>query len=240
MTQINNIIAVVPAAGVGSRMQADRPKQYLSLHGKTILEHTLATLISHPAIGEVVIALDPADPYFEQLPVARQPWLKRVDGGRERAESVLAALTGLPSDCWALVHDAARPCLDHADIDRLLAVTTRHDVAGGILATPVRDTMKRAQSQANGAKVLHTECRDNLWHALTPQLFNAGQLKAALETGLGQGRNITDEASAMELEGHQVALIDANPANIKITRPADLPLAAFYLSQHTADTPQTR
>ncbi|WP_137165766.1 2-C-methyl-D-erythritol 4-phosphate cytidylyltransferase [Salinimonas lutimaris] len=237
MTQINKVVAVVPAAGVGSRMQADRPKQYLTLHGKTILEHTLAALISHPVIHQVVIALDPADPYFDQLPVASASWLQRVDGGRERADSVLAAVAGLPADCWALVHDAARPCLEHADIDRLLEVTGRSDVAGGILATPVRDTMKRAHRQSPDAQVLHTECRDNLWHALTPQLFNAGQLTAALKTGLAQGRNITDEASAMEFEGHGVALIDANPANIKITRPADLPLAAFYLAQQAAETP---
>ena len=237
MTQITNVVAVVPAAGVGSRMQADRPKQYLTLHGKTILEHTLAVLISHPAINQIVIALDPADPYFEQLPIASEPWLKRVDGGEERADSVLAAVAGLPEDCWALVHDAARPCLDHGDIDRLLEVTGRTDVAGGILATPVRDTMKRARTQTAIAQVLHTECRDNLWHALTPQLFNASQLKSALQKGLALGRNITDEASAMEFEGYEVALIDANPANIKITRPADLPLAAFYLSQQTAETP---
>ncbi|MCU7552994.1 2-C-methyl-D-erythritol 4-phosphate cytidylyltransferase [Alteromonas sp. ASW11-19] len=225
------IYAVIPAAGIGTRMQADRPKQYLTLAGKTILEHTLNALASHAAISEVIVALHPDDPYFTDLPVAGSPWLTTVTGGNERADSVLNALRALSDDSWALVHDAARPCLDHEDIDRLLTVTDRDDVAGGILATPVRDTMKRAH--AGQATVAHTESRDDLWHALTPQLFPTGLLRQALTDGLAAGQPITDEASAMELAGFEVALIDANPANIKITRPADLPLAAFYLQQQT-------
>lgn len=223
------IYAVIPAAGIGTRMQADRPKQYLTLAGKTILEHSLHALVSHSAISEVIVALHPDDPYFAALSLASRPWLTTVTGGNERADSVLNALKALPDDSWALVHDAARPCLDHADIDGLLTVTGRDDVAGGILATPVRDTMKRAR--AGQATVAHTESRDDLWHALTPQLFPTGLLRQALTDGLAAGHPITDEASAMELAGYKVALIDANPANIKITRPADLPLAAFYLHQ---------
>lgn len=223
------IIAVVPAAGVGSRMQADRPKQYLMLAGKTIIEHTLETLISHPAIEEVVVALSPNDPYFHTLPVARASWLTTVDGGDERANSVLNALAQLPEDCWAMVHDAARPCLSDADIDKLLCVIDKAEVAGGILATPVRDTMKRAVNRTH--MISHTESRDDLWHALTPQLFPAALLKQALTSSLAQGYPITDEASAIEMAGFNVALIDANPANIKITRPADMPLAGFYLER---------
>ena len=225
------IIAVVPAAGIGSRMQADRPKQYLLINGKTILEHTLQALHSHPAIAHVVVAISPEDPFFAELPVASASWLTRIAGGQERADSVLRAVATLPADCWALVHDAARPCLSHADIDKLVGVCTQQEVAGGILATPVRDTMKRARPGASQSpEIAHTECRENLWHALTPQLFRADQLTQALVQGLAQGLPITDEASAMEAAGYCVALVDGNPANIKITRPADMPLAQFYLS----------
>lgn len=232
-----SIIAVVPAAGVGSRMQADRPKQYLTLADKTIIEHTLHALISHPAISQVVVALSPDDPYFPELPIANASWLTMVEGGDERANSVLNALHVLPDDCWALVHDAARPCLSHKDIDNLLQVISQNEVAGGILATPVRDTMKRAEVQSQ--TVSHTESRDNLWHALTPQLFPAELLKQALTTSLAQGHPITDEASAIEMAGLKVALIDADPANIKITRPADMPLAGFYLERLAKDNQDT-
>ncbi|RDV27948.1 2-C-methyl-D-erythritol 4-phosphate cytidylyltransferase [Alteromonas aestuariivivens] len=238
MTVTNQVVAVVPAAGIGSRMRCDRPKQYLMLGNKTILEHTLQALISHPAISRIVIALSPQDKYFRQLPVANAPWLTVVDGGTERADSVLNALHTLNADDWALVHDAARPCLNHKDVDTLLRTMNHSEVSGGILATPVRDTMKRATeaSPETQAVVDKTESRERLWHALTPQLFPAGALRIALEKGLQRKLAITDEASAMEAAGYRVALIDADPANIKITRPADMPLAAFYLQQlHTAD-----
>lgn len=225
-----SVVAVVPAAGVGSRMQADRPKQYLQLGDKTILEHTLLTLHAHPAVSRVVVALSPEDPYFPHLSIANAGWLTVVDGGKERADSVFAGLAELADDEWALVHDAARPCVSHDDINTLLKVRERTDVAGGILATPVRDTMKRESADTPGA-IAHTESRDRLWHALTPQLFPAGLLTAALKQAEQSAVVVTDEASAMEAAGYQVALIDSNPANIKITRPADMPLAAFYLQQ---------
>lgn len=229
------IYAVVPAAGIGSRMQADRPKQYLSVAGKTILEHTLDILISHPDIHRVIIAINETDEYFSTLPVSRAEWLTIVAGGHDRATSVQNGLAALPAHSWALVHDAARPCLSHTDISALLRVITDDTHTGGILACPVRDTMKRAtQDDSDGLSVSHTECRDNLWHALTPQLFNTGVLRDALEKGIAAGATITDEASAMETQGHRVRLIEGNPANIKITRPADLPLAAFYLSEQSS------
>ncbi|QPG05324.1 2-C-methyl-D-erythritol 4-phosphate cytidylyltransferase [Salinimonas marina] len=231
MTQHPPIIAVVPAAGVGSRMQADRPKQYLTIHGKTVLEHTFNALCDHPLITRVVVAVSHDDPYFDALSVARAPWLTRVTGGHTRSESVLAATATLPDASWALVHDAARPCLSHKDIDALIQTALTSSVAGAILATPVRDTMKRAQPDlTEPALIAHTENREHLWHALTPQMFRADQLRAALEHAQQAGIPVTDEASAMEASGHAVALVDANPANIKITRPADMPLAQFYLS----------
>ena len=231
----SSVVAVIPAAGIGSRMQADRPKQYLTLQGKTILEHTVEILLNHHAIDYLVIAISPHDTYFPSLAIANNPKVKVVEGGNERADSVLNAVNSLPENTWALVHDAARPCVSAHDITQLLTVMDNGQVAGGILASRVRDTMKRgADSQAANANfptVLHTESRENLWHALTPQLFPTTLLKNALYDGLAAGASITDEASAIEYSGYKVALIDSDPANIKITHPGDLPLADFYLHQ---------
>ena len=230
-TANTSIVAVVPAAGIGSRMQADRPKQYLTIGSQTILEHTLLKLAAHPAISRVVVALSPDDQYFNQLPLQNAPWLTIVDGGASRAESVNNALAELADNEWALVHDAARPCVSSIDISRLIERTDAKQFSGGILATPVRDPMKRACAENAYPGVLRTEERDNLWHALTPQLFRAGKLRTALAAALAAGAVVTDEASAMEFAGYTVELLDSDPANIKITRPADLPLAQFYLQQ---------
>lgn len=218
---------IVPAAGVGSRMKADRPKQYLQIAGKTILQHTIDVLISHPQIGHIVIALHPLDPYFNELDISSAPWLTRVDGGVERANSVLSGLNSMAKEPWVLVHDAARPCVKHSDISNLLNLAKSGD-SGGILAVPVKDTMKRACSD-NPYTVSHTESRDNLWHALTPQFFPTEQLHKALATALDQEVPITDEASAIEWAGGNVNLIEGNANNIKITRPEDLSLAEFFM-----------
>ena len=225
-----SVTAIIPAAGVGSRMNAEHPKQYLSLAGKPILSHTVELLLSHPQITKVIVALSPEDRYFNQLDIAAHPDVTRVEGGKERADSVLNALNSMKDNSWALVHDAARPCVPLDDISSLLSVMSRDDVVGGILATPVRDTMKRAHTD-NKACVSHTESRENLWHALTPQLFPNVLLQRALSKALSEGVAVTDEASAIEYVGENVALIDASPINIKITHPADLPLAEFYLHQ---------
>ena len=163
-----------------------------------------------------------------------------MQGGKERADSVLNGIKELHCDDWALVHDAARPCVSEEDISSLLDVMHDSTVTGGILATPVRDTMKRAVSNQEFSKspanssvsvVSHTESRADLWHALTPQLFPASLLLNALEKGLSDGVEITDEASAMEYAGYKVGMVNGSPANIKITQPGDLPLAEFYLHQ---------
>ncbi|WP_416307938.1 2-C-methyl-D-erythritol 4-phosphate cytidylyltransferase [Neptunicella sp. SCSIO 80796] len=216
---------VVPAAGVGKRMQADRPKQYLHIAGKTLLEHSLERLIQHPQIDKIIVALDKHDPYFEDLPIAQSDWLIRVEGGKERADSVLAGLKAMNTAEWVLVHDAARPCLSRNDLNKLLALS--QGGIGGLLATPVRDTMKRANSDS---KVLKTESRVNLWHALTPQFFPYQQLLDALQQGLDSGLEITDEASAIEAFGGEVILVEGSATNIKVTHPDDLQLAEFYLS----------
>jgi 2-C-methyl-D-erythritol 4-phosphate cytidylyltransferase len=226
----DSIIAVVPAAGVGRRMGADKPKQYLYLHGKTVLEHTVYKLLSHPLIDQVVVAVSAGDPYFEQLDLASDPRIIRVDGGQERADSVLSALKYIVSHqlaFWVLVHDAARPCVRLQDISQLIVEVADHPV-GGILASAVRDTMKRSDAQQN---IAHTVDRTSLWHALTPQMFRTTELLSALESALRNGANITDEASAIEWTGRSPKLVTGRADNLKITQPEDLILAEFYLSQ---------
>ncbi|MBE3669303.1 2-C-methyl-D-erythritol 4-phosphate cytidylyltransferase [Vibrio navarrensis] len=225
-----SLVAIVPAAGVGSRMQADRPKQYLSIGERTVLEHTLNKLLAHPLIAQVVVAISDDDPYFAQLPIANSPQVIRVSGGKERADSVLSGLKYVQTHLdakWVLVHDAARPCVSFGDIDALISACLVHPV-GGILATPVRDTMKRANAERN---IDHTVSRDALWHALTPQMFQTQTLAVALEQALAHNVAITDEASALEWQGLQPALIPGKATNIKITQPEDLALAEFYLSR---------
>jgi 2-C-methyl-D-erythritol 4-phosphate cytidylyltransferase len=222
---------VVPAAGVGNRMGSNKPKQYLKIAGKTLLEHTLENLIRHPLIKSVVLVLSPEDTYFETTPLAKAPWINRVDGGIERADSVLAGLTHVMStqhdrSDWVLVHDAARPCVKHEDISRLLLL--RSGNVGGILAAPVKDTMKRTKPKSTC--VQSTVDRNDLWHALTPQFFPAKALYNALKSGLESKCDITDEASAMEQASHAVMLIESSDSNIKVTRPDDLKLAEFYIS----------
>ena len=230
LTQPQSVIAVVPAAGVGSRMKADRPKQYLKINGKTILEHTVEKLLAHPQVSQIVVAISDGDPYYPELPLTQNPQVIRVAGGSERADSVLSALDYIEKQQlgdWVMVHDAARPFVQLSDIDKLISTAMSHDV-GAILAAPVRDTMKRgAQGQID-----HTVERADLWHALTPQMFRAEPLWNVLSEALQQGVSITDEASAFEWKGFSPALVAGRSDNFKITQPEDLALAEFYLSQN--------
>ena len=221
--------AVVPAAGVGRRMGSDIPKQYLMLSGRRVIEHTLQRLLDHPQIRQTLVALSPDDEWWPDTDYANHADVIAVDGGAERCHSVLHALDRLremaADDDWVLVHDAARPCLRSADLDALIEQLSDHP-AGGILGVPVRDTMKRADESG---QIAETVCREGLWHAFTPQMFRLGILRSALSQALEQGMQVTDEASAVELAGHPSRLIEGHPGNIKITRPEDLALAAFYL-----------
>ena len=219
---------VVPAAGVGSRMGASCPKQYLPLVGKFLIEHTLERLLGHPRIERVVVAIASDDEFFATLPVASHPRILITTGGAERANSVLQGLALVESD-WVLVHDAARPCITHQDIDALIHAGLAGD--GAILGNRVRDTMKR--SDASG-RIQKTVDRNQLWHALTPQFFRTRQLEAALQQGLKFGAVITDEASAMELAGWHPLMVEGRADNLKVTRPEDLALAALFLSQQEA------
>lgn len=238
---LSSVWVVIPAAGVGKRMQADRPKQYLSLLGKMVLEHTLQCFIQHPKVAGIVLVIQADDPYWAAL----APTLKLskplhiAKGGKERADSVFNGLQmlqntlNIPNDTWVLVHDAARPCVTQAEITQLLMSVQRHPQSvGGLLALPVRDTMKRQQmsnSDQQDVLVSHTESREGLWHALTPQMFRLGVLTDALGQALASQQTITDEASAIEWHGFSPLLVEGLSSNLKITRPADLDLATFFL-----------
>ncbi|MFK3661478.1 2-C-methyl-D-erythritol 4-phosphate cytidylyltransferase [Scandinavium sp. NPDC088450] len=222
------ICAVVPAAGFGRRMQTECPKQYLSIGNKTILEHSVAALLAHPGVERVIIAISDGDVRFQQLPLAQHPQITVVEGGAERADSVLAGLRAAGDAQWVLVHDAARPCLHQDDLERLIALRETSHV-GGILAAPVRDTMKRAEPGKDA--IAHTVDRNDLWHALTPQFFPRELLFDCLTRALNEGAVITDEASALEYCGFHPQLVAGRADNIKVTRPEDLALAEFYLTR---------
>jgi 2-C-methyl-D-erythritol 4-phosphate cytidylyltransferase len=220
--------AVMPAAGIGSRMATELPKQYLTIAGKTIIEHSLNALLACPWLEQVWVGLRADDQTFAQLPIAGHAKLKCYQGGAERSDTVLAALEQLSAiandDDWVLVHDAARPCVSQTELKAL------HDAMpsapyGAILALPVVDTVKRANQQQ---QILKTVPRDGLYRALTPQLFPYGLLKSALETA--DKSKVTDEASAVEQLAQQPLLVIGQQTNLKITNPEDFALAELILS----------
>lgn len=230
MPQPPKIVAVVPAAGVGKRMQADCPKQYLSIANKTILQHTVEKLTSHPSIASVVIAVSKSDQYFSATKLAAHPKVQVAKGGKERVDSVLNGLCAIEAQAfdWVIVHDAARPCITHEDIDLLIKQCLLKKM-GGLLAIPVRDTMKRSRVEDNTALVKQTVAREHLWHALTPQMYPTKLLQNAIEQALIDGEVITDEASAIELAGKASLLVQGRADNIKVTQPDDLAMAEFIL-----------
>lgn len=233
---------VVPAAGRGSRFGGERPKQYLSVAGRPLILHTLERLLAHPAIVGAMVVLAADDAYWPGLDdsafaVAAGKPVLTCSGGAERADSVLAGIAALPDsvrqDDFVLVHDAARPNLAHADLDRLLE-RGGADPVGAILAAPVRDTLKRAGDDGG---IDRTEPREALWRAFTPQMFRRLQLRRALEAARGAGVAITDEAMAMERQGLRPLLIEGSEDNFKITTPADLARFEFLLA-HTRRAPE--
>lgn len=222
-------IALIPAAGSGSRMGSGLPKQYAMLAGRPLITHAVATLCAHPRIAEVLVVLAPGDRHF-----AACDWSACGDklvplycGGETRAASVfnglLAANDAIDSNDWVLVHDAARPGLAAADIDRLIDAVQDSD-SGGLLALPAADTLKRANA---AGEVLQTEAREGLWHAQTPQMFRYRVLLEALRRA--DIHAVTDEASAVEQTGVRPLLVRGSSANFKVTYPEDLVLAARLL-----------
>jgi len=240
--------AIIPAAGVGKRMGSKIPKQYLPLSGKTVLEQTLSVFIKHPDINGIIVAITEGDPYWLEISAqynssnssTNQDDTKPVivaPGGAERCHSVLNALTELghhaSENDWVLVHDAARPCLTSDDIDHLLEQLSETS-SGGLLGLPMADTVKRCDSNL---QVIETVDRSELWRALTPQMFPLKLLKDALEQAINSNALVTDEASAIELQGLKPKMVEGQPGNIKITHPGDLQLAELFFAQSVTEDP---
>ncbi len=224
--QAPQYVALIPAAGVGARMAADGPKQYLQIGGKPMLRHTIDAFLSSPLITDVYVVVSAADAQIDAVAPAQTGVTVLRCGGASRLESVQNALRQLgevlaPQD-WVLVHDAARPGLNAALIDKLITTTGGHAV-GGLLALPVVDTVKRAGSAVS------TLPRDGLWLAQTPQMFRYRLLCDALAAAT-DASVITDDASAVEAMGLSPMLVEGHPRNLKVTLPADIRIAEMYLA----------
>jgi 2-C-methyl-D-erythritol 4-phosphate cytidylyltransferase len=230
----NHYWAVVAAAGGGARMRAGRPKQYLKVRGRCLIEHSVAPLMDAGWIDGVVVVVQPGDEEFARLGLARHWKVHAAAGGARRAESVLAGLKRVAelskaASPFVLVHDAARPCIMRADLERLRDEASSDD--GGLLAVPIADTVKRAE----GTHAASTVNRRELWRAQTPQMFRLDLLRAALEQCAAKGVDITDEAGAMEAAGHRPRLVHGRESNIKVTFPDDLAIAEFWLTRQESE-----
>jgi 2-C-methyl-D-erythritol 4-phosphate cytidylyltransferase len=225
-----NIWGLVPAAGSGLRMGCATPKQYVVLHGQPMVWHSVQALRTHPRMHRVVVAIDEADRYWDTLGLSKSLADCTVlrCGGSNRAQTVFNALQAMADRVqaadWVLVHDAARPCLIASALNRLFH-EVEGDEVGGLLALPVRDTLKRAQP--NG-RVERTEPREGFWQAQTPQMFRYELLMRALSAG--DLSRVTDEASAVEALGLRPKLVHGSAQNIKVTYPEDVALAHRFLA----------
>jgi 2-C-methyl-D-erythritol 4-phosphate cytidylyltransferase len=230
MAATDRLWCVVPAAGAGRRFGADIPKQYLPLAGKPMIEYTLDRLAACREVAGLMVVIADGDAYWPGITSVRGKPLRTATGAAERSGSVLSGLRALPAeidaDDFVLIHDAARPCISADDVAML--VSRAAPAGGGLLAAPVRDTLKRGNGER---RAVATEPRDALWRALTPQLFRRGELTHALEAAEAAGIAITDEAMAMERTGHRPLLVEGAEDNIKVTTAADLALAAYLLRQ---------
>jgi|AZII01.1.fsa_nt_gi 2-C-methyl-D-erythritol 4-phosphate cytidylyltransferase len=232
---------IVPAAGSGSRFGGERPKQYASLAGSTVIEQTLARLLEIEEAQALVVAVNPNDHDWHSLNILRHPKIRISHGGVARADSVYLGLQSIADEAnemdWVLVHDVARPCVRVADIRLLIEALSAHPV-GGLLATPVSATLKRvgdsqdlsATTIKTAGTVLETVSRERLWAAATPQMFRFGLLVKALKACRDVGVSPTDEAAAIERLSLQTEIVEGHSDNLKITHGADLALAEAVLA----------
>ena len=225
-------IALIAAAGVGTRLGNEVPKQYVRLGARTILEHSIYAMLSDMRIDRVFVVVAPGDERWRSVPIDNTRVEFLAVGGASRAASVLNGLNALTTrthdDDHVLVHDAARPCLGTAELARLIEEAAGN--TGGLLALPLADTLKRA----DGDHVAETLPRSGVWCAQTPQMFRVGLLRAALSTGPLD--DITDEASAIERQGGVPRLVPGAVTNIKVTTQQDLALAEAILSHRERST----
>lgn len=243
--EVNNLYAVIPAAGSGQRMKSAVPKQYLKLNGISVLQRTVSRMLEIEAIKKVVVVVDQEGSQTIDSVLQTSDRVDICTGGESRAESVRNGLTYLQnsiqpvthlpgnsaatgtssSDNWVLVHDAARPCVRTEDILRLIQ-SVYGSSHGGLLAKPITDTIKKSDSDG---RIEDTVDRDFLWSAATPQMFRLDTLLDALQAAIEIQAAVTDEASAMQRSGYRPALIECHADNIKITTTSDLVLAQHYL-----------
>jgi len=237
MTKTSRYWLIIPAAGIGARLGSEKPKQYLSLMDKAVIEHSLDCFLTDERIEKIFVALNSEDQYWNTLSVSNHPKIIVVGGGEDRHLSVFNGLKVLKetaeSDDWVIVHDAARPCVTASDIDQLIEKTRNHPI-GGVLGAPVSDTLKHIEypeisPEKNADKslpvVVKTVDRSTTWAAYTPQIFRFNVLYDALRTLVKAGTSVTDESSAIEYAGYQPLMIEGRRDNLKITVPGDLEMA---------------
>jgi 2-C-methyl-D-erythritol 4-phosphate cytidylyltransferase len=227
--------AVIPAAGSGVRMGSSIPKQYLSLVGRTVIEHVLEIFLAEPRIAGISVVVADSDPYWARYVKPYSKPVNTVSGGEERAFSVRNALASLSeelhADDWVLVHDAVRVCLHRSDLEHLITVL-QQDPVGGILATPLADSLKQVDELGY---ITGTPSRERIWRALTPQMFRYGLLCSALDAAISSGQLPTDEATAVErIRPGQVRVVEGRSDNLKITRPDDIAMAEAILAGRNA------
>ena len=236
---------VMPAAGAGRRFGTRLPKQYALLEDRAVIEWSLAPFLADRRCSGTVVALAPQDEHWAGIARRLHGTVSTVTGGVQRSHSVRRALGALEgraaSDDWVLVHDAVRPCLEQADLERLLAAAGGHAV-GGLLAAPAADTLKRAvdpaaRPEGTPPASAQTVERAGLWRALTPQMFRYRRLCTALDCAHAAGRSPTDESQALEWQGEQPLLIEGAASNLKVTTAADLVLASAIVQAQRQRAP---
>ena len=225
MSTTPQVHVLIPAAGRGRRYGGSRLKQYLPVAGKPVLAHSIKAFQFHPMISSITVILAEDDQWFESAVGLLTTNVNTVTGGETRAHSVRNGLRYISDNYsdtdWALVHDAARPCLSGSRLEKFLEQGLESE-NGAILAVPIGDTLKRA---GESQEIVATVDRSGLWAAQTPQLFRVGALIAAIDAAHEAGCELTDEASAMEFTGVKPLLVMGSAANIKITHSSDLAIA---------------
>ena len=230
----HSLWVIVPAAGRGNRMATTLPKQYLPLLHQTVIEITLKKLLAINHVTKIIVSLHPEDHHWQTLHCAQNPKIQTVVGGKERSDSVLAALKYIQHQAgemdWIMVHDAARACILNETIERMLAAIKDEEI-GGVLAVASDDTLKQVTDQ----RIHSTLDRRTIWRAQTPQIFRYQLLYQCLSQAIARNHAITDDASAIEMAGYTPKIIAGRKDNIKITHPEDLRIAEFILKQQNFD-----
>lgn len=233
MSKSSKTWAIVPAAGIGLRMNREVPKQYELIGARTVLQHTLARLCENSNIHGVVVGLSEQDELWTENPFLHEKFSGTFLGGMSREDTVLNGLEFLQNtlksdaDDWALVHDAARPCIIQADIDRVIEAA-RLSSTGAVLGSQIMDTMKQC---ADNHSIERTVDRHSYWRAFTPQMFKIKDLASAIQQAKSNGTPVTDESMAMELAGFKPMMVQGHPSNIKITVEDDLEMATHFLEK---------